>query len=121
MLDIFLGPVDGEFLQSETLAPEKHLWWNCGLDWIKHLVRNEADQRAKHPGDDLDEVAERPVSLAIFDFWQCQSSNAAFSQPRRYFPFSIALSKPKILHNIGCMFQVGSGRHFEAPWTHLMY
>jgi hypothetical protein len=37
LMDITLGSVDREYLEKEALVPERHLWWDYGVDWIRKL------------------------------------------------------------------------------------
>ena len=37
-LDILLGTVDVEYLSTNNLRPERHLWWDLGLFWVKDYV-----------------------------------------------------------------------------------
>ncbi|KAF1969706.1 hypothetical protein BU23DRAFT_582460 [Bimuria novae-zelandiae CBS 107.79] len=38
MLDITLGSVRREYVDGEALVPERHLWWDYGVDWIQRLA-----------------------------------------------------------------------------------
>ena len=49
MLDVVLGTVDREYLQGHHLAPERQLWWDCGVDWIRTFTNEGAGHLAKHP------------------------------------------------------------------------
>jgi hypothetical protein len=37
MLDITLGSVERRYLETEALIPERHLWWDYGIDWVRDL------------------------------------------------------------------------------------
>ena len=39
MLDIVLGTIDREDLEGEAMAPERHLWWDCGFEWVQKFSR----------------------------------------------------------------------------------
>jgi hypothetical protein len=39
MVNITAGSLDPESLQR--LSPERHGWWDDGVDWIKHILRQE--------------------------------------------------------------------------------
>ena len=39
MLDIALGTVDREDLKEEAMAPERHIWWDYGFEWVQNLSR----------------------------------------------------------------------------------
>ena len=56
-VDIVLGTVDRKYLEGRDLAPERHLWWDYGIDWIKDFTINGASQLDKHPDSDVSKVA----------------------------------------------------------------
>ena len=35
MVDIFLGTIDREYLEKYQLSPERQVFWDVGIDWIK--------------------------------------------------------------------------------------
>ena len=39
MLDLWLGTVDREVLEQEYLMPERMLWCEKGIEWIRKLAR----------------------------------------------------------------------------------
>lgn len=39
MLDIWLGTVDRQFLEEEWMAPERMLWCEKGIGWVRRLAR----------------------------------------------------------------------------------
>ena len=49
MLDITLGSVDRKDLDSEALVPERHLWWDYGIDWIRRLATKGYGALPIHP------------------------------------------------------------------------
>jgi hypothetical protein len=49
MLDITLGSVDRRLLETEALVPERHLWWDYGIDWIRHLATEGYGALPIHP------------------------------------------------------------------------
>ena len=49
MLDITLGSVDRRYLDSDALVPERHLWWDYGIDWIRRLVTKGYGELPIHP------------------------------------------------------------------------
>lgn len=56
MVDFVLGTVDREFLETEALHPERHLWWELGIDWIKELVTHgDLGKKERHRTDDLND------------------------------------------------------------------
>ena len=58
MLDIVLGTVDRQELDADTLAPERQLWWDCGIDWIKRLTTEGAGILPRHPIYKVNEVVD---------------------------------------------------------------
>ena len=58
MLDILLGTVDREALDGDWLTPERHLWWECGVDWIRKFSREGAGGLPKHPTYKIDEAVD---------------------------------------------------------------
>lgn len=50
MLDLLLGTVDREYLVG--LEPERHFFWDSGIDWVKKLTSDGAGPLPKHPGDE---------------------------------------------------------------------
>ncbi|MCJ1383236.1 hypothetical protein MMC17_006874 [Xylographa soralifera] len=56
MLDVVLGSVDRDELAAEWLTPERHLWWDCGLDWVRELVSAGERGLERHPAYRLDEA-----------------------------------------------------------------
>lgn len=51
-----LGSIDREFLEGDSLAPERQLWWDCGVDWIQRLTVEGAGHLVKHPSYDVTKV-----------------------------------------------------------------
>lgn len=49
MLDITLGSVDRGDLDSDALVPERHLWWDYGIDWIRRLATKGYGTLPIHP------------------------------------------------------------------------
>ena len=56
MLDVVLGTVDREFLEGSNLAPERQLWWDCGVDWIQRFATEGAGHMVKHPSYEVGDV-----------------------------------------------------------------
>ena len=48
MLDILLGTVDREDLDGKALQPERHVWWDCGINWVKDLATKGAESLPIH-------------------------------------------------------------------------
>ena len=71
MLDIWLGTVDRECLEKEYMKPERMLWCEMGVPWIRELARSGAGGVPEHPltkidklvgddvGEDLEELRTR--------------------------------------------------------------
>ncbi len=57
MLDLVLGSVDREDLETKALAPERHLWWDCGISWV-HEASSGYGNLVKHPLWDLNEIVK---------------------------------------------------------------
>lgn len=53
MLDILLGTVDREDLDGHALAPERQLWWDCGIDWVQKLATEGAGGLPIHSDVDV--------------------------------------------------------------------
>ncbi|KAF2819251.1 hypothetical protein CC86DRAFT_149193 [Ophiobolus disseminans] len=49
MLDIALGSVQRSQLDSHALIPERHLWWDYGIDWIRGLATEGYGSLPIHP------------------------------------------------------------------------
>ncbi len=58
MLDVVLGTVGREHLEGHHLAPERQLWWDCGVDWIRQLSNEGVGHLVKHPSYDVGEVVQ---------------------------------------------------------------
>lgn len=58
MLDILLGTVDREDLETGWLEPERHLWWDCGVDWIRNFATTGAGGLEKHPSYKTNEFVQ---------------------------------------------------------------
>lgn len=49
MLDITLGSVDRSHLDTHALEPERHLWWDYGIDWVHDLATKGYGALPIHP------------------------------------------------------------------------
>ncbi|MCJ1300984.1 hypothetical protein MMC08_003783 [Hypocenomyce scalaris] len=49
MLDILMGTIDREDLENGQLRPERHVWWDKGIDWVKKLFSEGDEGMPKHP------------------------------------------------------------------------
>ena len=57
MLDILMGTVDREDLEKDELRPERHVWWEKGIGWVKALFSEGNGEMPKHPLARLTDVA----------------------------------------------------------------
>jgi hypothetical protein len=48
MLDIWIGSVDQKDLEKEWLVPERHLWWDVGIEWIRKFGAEGSGGVPKH-------------------------------------------------------------------------
>ena len=48
-LDILMGTIDREDLEREELRPERHIFWDKGIGWVKSLFSEGDDGMPKHP------------------------------------------------------------------------
>lgn len=58
MLDILLGTVDRNDLDTGWLEPERHLWWDFGVDWIRNFASSGAGGLEKHPTYKVNELVQ---------------------------------------------------------------
>lgn len=49
MLDVLMGTIDREALESEELRMERHVWWDKGIGWIRELFSKGDEGMPKHP------------------------------------------------------------------------
>jgi hypothetical protein len=49
MLDIVLGTVERGDLSGEALRPERQLWWDYGIGWVKELTVRGVGGVPRHP------------------------------------------------------------------------
>ena len=49
MLDILMGTIDREDLENPDLRPERHVWWEKGIEWVKTLFSDGDGGMPKHP------------------------------------------------------------------------
>jgi len=58
MLDIVLGTIDREDLSSETMQPERQIWWDYGIDWIKDMSAKGNGSLPIHPDYRVDQTVQ---------------------------------------------------------------
>ncbi|KAL8777190.1 MAG: hypothetical protein Q9213_007970 [Squamulea squamosa] len=58
IFDVLLGTVDREGLQSEHLRPERHLWWDYGIEWVQELTSGNGWVMPRHPKGRPDEFVD---------------------------------------------------------------
>ena len=56
MLDIWLGTVDREDLEQGYMRPERMMWCEKGVPWIRELARSGAGGIPEHPLTKIDQV-----------------------------------------------------------------
>ena len=64
MLDVLLGTIDREDLEGHQLSPERQLWWDCGIEWVRRLSKEGMGKEVpRHPTYKPDEfvVEATPV------------------------------------------------------------
>ena len=61
MLDILLGTVDREDLEEEYMRPERMIWCEKGVPWIRQLARNGAGGIPEHPLSKIDKVVGEDI------------------------------------------------------------
>lgn len=65
MLDIFLGTVDREDLERDWMVPERRLWCEPGVPWIRKLIAGGSNAAGlpSHPGADIGVMWEEPEGV----------------------------------------------------------
>ena len=58
MLDIWLGTVDREDIEKDYMSPERMLWCDKGVPWIRRLARSGAGGIPEHPLTKIDKLVE---------------------------------------------------------------
>jgi len=58
MLDIVMGTVDRGDLEGEALRPERMLWWDYGVGWIKDLSMKGMGEVPRHGNHMVNEVVK---------------------------------------------------------------
>ena len=56
MLDIWQGTVDREDLEKEYMAPERMLWCEMGIPWIRKMSKSGAGGIPEHPLTKIDKL-----------------------------------------------------------------
>ena len=58
IVDIAVGTFDDESIAS--LKPERHLWWEHGIDWVKAMMEGgDMDWLIRHPDGRPSQVVDR--------------------------------------------------------------
>jgi len=57
VIDIWLGTIDRTDLKAKGMIPERQLWWEDGIDWIRNMAMGEAgiENTPRHPGGKVGE------------------------------------------------------------------
>lgn len=64
VIDVAVGSLDDESLTR--IHPERHMWWDSGIDWVKQLFRPDTRVCMKHPmGSPFGLVDEEEVASAV--------------------------------------------------------
>lgn len=59
MLDIALGTVNREDLDANALIPERQLWCNYGIGWVKEIATNGmGEDIPRHPSYKVNEISK---------------------------------------------------------------
>lgn len=56
MLDIWLGTVDREDLEKDYMSPERMLWCDMGVPWIRKLATSGGGGMPCHPLTKIDKL-----------------------------------------------------------------
>jgi hypothetical protein len=49
VVDIALGTLDKQDLEREGVRPDRHLWWNHGIGWVKEMLMDGDSGMLRHP------------------------------------------------------------------------
>jgi hypothetical protein len=54
MVDIVLGSLDSESLERQGVRPDRHFYWDSGINWVKRLVAEgdsslDTEKLPRHP------------------------------------------------------------------------
>lgn len=68
MMDVLMGTIDREDLEREEgVRPERQLWWDMGIGWIRELFSKGDGGMPKHPLAKLTDVVLQATSLKFLD------------------------------------------------------
>jgi len=63
MVDIVLGSLDGESLNQPGVRPDRHFYWDSGVDWIRKIItegdvslNDKAESLPRHPDCSIKQV-----------------------------------------------------------------
>lgn len=61
VIDICLGTIDRSDLDKEFMIPERQLWWDDGIGWVKNMTVGKADveHAPRHPAGKVGEEVEK--------------------------------------------------------------
>lgn len=51
IFDVLLGTLDRADFEKVGIEPERHVWWGCGVEWVKGLVRKGSGAPRHGTGD----------------------------------------------------------------------
>ncbi|CAF9943579.1 MAG: hypothetical protein ALECFALPRED_000713 [Alectoria fallacina] len=57
IFDTILGTLDREDLEKDWMAPDRHCWWSCGIEWVQQLS-NGGTVLPVHPTFKVNEFVE---------------------------------------------------------------
>ena len=56
IFDVLVGSMDREFVEKDWMAPDRHCWVGCEIDWVKTLTSG-GKKLPRHPRSQLNELA----------------------------------------------------------------
>ena len=61
MVDIVLGSLDKESLETEGVRPDRHFFWEDGVTWVKQVMTEgdvtlNGEKLPRHPGGSRSEI-----------------------------------------------------------------
>ena len=49
MLDVVMGTIDRADLELDAMIPERAVWWNMGIEWVRKMAREGLGDIPEHP------------------------------------------------------------------------